>query len=108
ALGLATFDARRTPMFLAVPALAQPRDYSERTAETIDAEVRRILDESRERVTKTLIAQRAALDRLAHVLLEQEVVDRAMLDRLMAEAVASPAEPNAAAAAGREPENVSP
>ncbi len=104
ALGLATFDARPTPIFLAGPAPAQPRDYSERTAETIDAEVRRILDEARERVTTTLTAQRAALDRLAQALLEREGVDRATLDDLMAESVDAPVDRIAAAVANPERE----
>ena len=99
ALGLATFDRRPTPVFLAGPVPAQPRDYSERTAEAIDAEVRRILDEARERVAQTLTGQRRALDRLAQVLLEREVVDRATLDELMAESAQAPAERIAAAVA---------
>ena len=99
ALGLATFDRRPTPVFLAGPVPAQPRDYSERTAEAIDAEVRRILDEARERVAQTLTAQRTALDRVAQVLLEREVVDRATLDELMAESAQAPAERIAAAVA---------
>lgn len=35
------------------------------------------------RVTETLTAKRVALDSLAKLLLEKEVVDRAMLDRLL-------------------------
>ena len=62
------------------------REYSERTAEAIDGEVRRILDEARERVVRTLTAHRSALDALAALLLEKEVVDRAMLDNLMNQA----------------------
>jgi len=82
-LGLATYDARPTPLFLGGPALPEQRTCSERTAEAIDAEVRRLLDEARERVTATLKAHRASLDALARLLLDKEVVDRRMLDELL-------------------------
>ena len=87
-LGLVTFDTRPAPLYLNAPTIPQPRTFSERTAEAIDGEVRRILDEARERVTETLTAHRATLDTLAALLLEKAVVDRSMLDRLMSEQVA--------------------
>jgi len=85
ALGLATYGAQPVPMFLDGPMLPEQRNCSERTAETIDAEVRRLLDEARSRVRDTLAARRATLDALAGLLLEHEVVDRAMLDELLRE-----------------------
>ena len=87
-LGLVTFDTRPAPLYLNGPTMPEPRTFSERTAEAIDGEVRRILDEARERVTETLTAHRATLDTLAALLLEKEVVDRSMLDRLMSEQAA--------------------
>lgn len=57
-----------------------------------------MLDEARERVSKTLGTHRAALESLAALLLEKEVVDRAMLDGLMASSVA-PAQLRVAAVA---------
>ena len=96
ALGLAAFDSRPAPLFLPGATLPETRLFSERTAEAIDAEVRRILEESRERVTRTLEAQRATLDALAALLLEKEVVDRPMLDRLMSDMARAPAESVAA------------
>ncbi|CAG1017479.1 cell division protease FtsH [Burkholderiaceae bacterium] len=83
ALGLATYDTQPRPMFLDGPAPPELRTCSERTAEAIDAEVRQLLDESRARVSATLAAHRPALDALAVLLLEKEVVDRAMLDSLL-------------------------
>ena len=91
ALGLATFDTRPVPLYLSGPALPEARHFSDRTAEAIDAEVRRILEESRERVTQTLTQRRHTLDALAALLLEKEVVDRAMLDALMNEPASGPA-----------------
>jgi cell division protease FtsH len=88
ALGLATYDARPAPLFLNGPMLPEPRSFSERTAEAIDGEVRRLLDEARDRVTQTLRTNRETLEALAALLLEKEVVDRAMLDSLMAASTA--------------------
>jgi cell division protease FtsH len=98
ALGLATYDARPAPLYLNGPTLPEPRTFSERTAEAIDGEVRRLLDEARERVTQTLRANRETLGALAALLLEKEVVDRTMLDGLMA-STAAPAQLRVAAVA---------
>jgi cell division protease FtsH len=98
ALGLATYDARPRPLYLDGPALPEPRTFSERTAEAIDGEVRRLLDEARDRVTQTLRTNRETLESLAALLLEKEVVDRAMLDGLMAPS-AAPAQLHVAAVA---------
>ena len=54
-------------------------EYSEATAQTIDAEVRRILDASQTRVRALLEAHRDVLERVARRLLEQEVVEGAEL-----------------------------
>ncbi|GIL06430.1 MAG: ATP-dependent zinc metalloprotease FtsH [Burkholderiaceae bacterium] len=83
-LGLAAFEEPRTTPFLNTPLPEGIRSYSERTAQAIDAEVRKILSEARERVRQTLAAKRAALDALAKRLLEQEVVERAALVDLLA------------------------
>ena len=83
ALGLATYDTQRAALYLDGPALPEQRNCSERTAEVVDAEVRRLLDDARARVSETLTAHRATLDLLAGVLLEKEVVDRRMLDELL-------------------------
>ena len=62
-------------MFLDVP-LANPQEYSEETARIIDTEIRRLLDESSERVHRTLLAERSSLDRIATLLIAREVIDR--------------------------------
>ena len=59
------------------------KEYSERTAQMIDAQVRKTLAEAGLRVRATLAGQRARLDALARLLLEREVVDRNDLDRLL-------------------------
>jgi cell division protease FtsH len=86
-LGLATFDGPRAPTFLNVPLPQGPREYSEHTAQTIDDEVARLLAEAHARVEKTLSTGRSALDCLAKLLLQGEVVDRTAL----AQALQAPA-----------------
>lgn len=98
ALGLATYDARPAPLYLNGPTLPGPRTFSERTAEAIDGEVRRLLDEARDRATQTLRTNRGTLEALAALLLEKEVVDRTMLDGLMASTAAAAQLPEAAVA----------
>ena len=85
ALGLATFDAPRQALFLDVPSMAQ-REYSEETARKIDAEISQLLETAHERVRETLGKKRVLLDALAKQLIEKEVVDRAALAQLIADA----------------------
>ncbi|MBK5915052.1 ATP-dependent zinc metalloprotease FtsH [Rhodocyclus purpureus] len=84
-LGLATFEEPRTSLFLNVPVPQQQATYSERTAQAIDDETRKILDDAHARVVKTLEASRGTLEVLAKLLLEKEVVDRASLDEILAD-----------------------
>ncbi|MDZ5455731.1 MULTISPECIES: ATP-dependent zinc metalloprotease FtsH [Azohydromonas] len=89
-LGLATWETAPRSAFLAVPGGGEQRDCSERTAEAIDAEVRQLLDEAKQRVTATLQTHREQLEALAKLLLEKETVDRAMLDTVLARVGADP------------------
>jgi cell division protease FtsH len=83
-LGLATFEAPRQGLFL-TPYPAGEREYSEETARAIDGEIRKLLEAAHGRVRETLTAKRGVLDALAKLLIEQEVVDRAALTRLLAD-----------------------
>jgi cell division protease FtsH len=85
ALGLATFEPQR-PVFLPVPTTG-PREYSERTAEGIDAEIQALLEAAHRRVRETLTAKRPVLETLAKRLIEKEVVDREALAKLIADTV---------------------
>jgi cell division protease FtsH len=82
-LGLATFEQPRASMFLDVPMPRQSAEYSERTAQAIDDEIRNLLAEAHARVRATLAANQGKLDALAKLLQEREVVDRTMLDSLL-------------------------
>jgi cell division protease FtsH len=83
-LGLATFEEPRTSAFLNISKPQGVREYSERTAEAIDEEIRKLLDDAHTRVEQTLAARRGELDALGKLLLEKEVVDREALAQLLA------------------------
>jgi cell division protease FtsH len=81
-LGLASLEGPRRATFLMVPTQS-PREYSEETARLIDAEVKQILSEAHARAGDLLISRRAALEELAKLLLEKEVVDRPALQAIL-------------------------
>ena len=79
-IGPVTF-ARRRGTFLQVQD--ESGDYSEATAQIIDAEVRRLLVDGYQRALDTLRQDRQYLEAVAQKLLEHEVMDRAELRALM-------------------------
>src|SRR5918996_1070140 len=81
-LGLASLEGARTATFLTVPTHS-PKEYSEETARLIDEEVKQILAEAHTRARDLLISRRAALEELATLLLEKEVVDRPALQAIL-------------------------
>jgi len=83
ALGPATFEGVRTAMFLPEAPGQSRGDCSERTAEVIDEEVRKVLVAAEGRVRETLSTRRLQLEALAQRLLRDEVVDRATLLELL-------------------------
>jgi cell division protease FtsH len=82
ALGLATFEPARQPLFLPGVSGGQ-KEYSEETARKIDREIQALLAAAHTRVQETLTAKRPVLEALAKLLIEQEVVDREALTRLL-------------------------
>ena len=82
-LGLAAFEQGNGPPSFA--QLGERKGYSERTGQTIDAEIAKLLSDAHERVRQTLIEKRDLLDALAHALLQKETVDRDTLDALVKE-----------------------
>lgn len=61
-------------------ALSKP--YSEKTAELIDEEVKRMIDEAYERTKKILLENREKLDKLANALLQKEVIFKEDLEEI--------------------------
>ena len=93
-LGPRTFGRRDSMIFLGRD-IAEQRDYSERTAEEIDEEVRRIVEEAHELCRKVLGEHRDKLDEMAEALIELETIDGDVLTRLLgpAEGRTMPVEP---------------
>lgn len=74
ALGPRTFGEHEELIFLG-REITEQRDYSEKTAELIDAEVVRLVREARERARQILTQYRDVLDRIANALLEKETME---------------------------------
>jgi len=81
-LGLVALEGSRTPMFLPVPMQGQ-REYSEETARIVDEEIKRELSDAHVKVQTCLSSHREALEKLAQLLLEKEVVDRPQLQEIL-------------------------
>jgi cell division protease FtsH len=59
------------------------KEYSEETARLIDGEIKQILSEAHTKARDILVAHRAALEELAKLLLDKEVVDRPALQAIL-------------------------
>jgi len=64
--------------------IASERDFSEKTASSIDAEVRSLVDEAYARCKHVLVENRHILDKLADMLVDKETVDSEELQNLLA------------------------
>ncbi len=74
-LGSRTFGHKEELIFLG-KELHEERNYSEKTAEAIDAEVSRLVTEAFERATSILTDKRTTLDTIAKTLLEKETLEK--------------------------------
>ncbi len=82
-LGPVSFKGRTRPRFLEVPDFdGQP--FAEETARQIDAEVKTLLTTAHRQACALLEARRGVLDRLARLLMEQEVVDGVEVRKMVA------------------------
>ena len=111
ALGVQVFGEAQHEVFLGRD-YAQHQDYSPQTADRIDAEVARIIDEAHERA-RTILAERAAqMNLMASVLLERETVEgeavTALLDDRWDDYLAAHPEEAANASAAKEGADVAP
>jgi ATP-dependent Zn protease/intein/homing endonuclease len=61
------------------------KEYSEKTAEIIDEEIKRLIDEALERATKVLEIKRDKLDKVADVLMKKEVIEKRLFEKLVGE-----------------------
>jgi cell division protease FtsH len=74
-VGVIAVGDREQEIFLG-REIQQRREISERMSETVDGEVKRILDEAYHRATEIITNSRELLDRIAMALLERETLDR--------------------------------
>jgi cell division protease FtsH len=75
-LGLVSYESsRRRALFLDVAGSQERGPYAEATAQQIDREVRRIVDEAQARARQVLGDRRPDLDAVAARLLDKEVIE---------------------------------
>jgi cell division protease FtsH len=82
-LGHLTYGASYNASFLRLPFMSDERNYSEKTSEAIDEEVRRISDRLYLRAKTILTSRRAELERIAAELIQKETLDRPQIELLL-------------------------
>ncbi len=73
--------------------MGQQQNYSDRIAETIDAEVRKLIDQAHDEAWQVLNENRDILDKLATALLEKETLDHLELEAIFADVRKLPERP---------------
>ena len=91
-LGARTFGHKQELVFLG-KEMHEERNYSEKTAEDIDAEVSRLVDEAFQKATSILKEKKVVLDRIASTLLERETLEKDMYDALLRGEILPPMAP---------------
>lgn len=81
-LGLRTFGEEQGNPYLG--NLGETRNYSEKMAESIDGEIRQILDNAYQKAKNIVTTQKDKLESLARTLLDIETVERPQFEVLMA------------------------
>jgi cell division protease FtsH len=81
-LGPLTFGKKEEEIFLG-REIAKHRDYSEKTAEEIDEEVKNIVKKAEDKATQLLSANLDKLHWLAKALVEREILDGDQIDRIL-------------------------
>jgi cell division protease FtsH len=81
-MGMVEYGQHEDHVFLARD-LGHAREYSEATAQEIDAEVRKLCDDAYSRAVKLLTNNRNTLEAIARALLEFETLDRNQIRELM-------------------------
>jgi len=70
-------------VFLGRDMMSRSKDYSEQTAQEIDAEVKRLIDEANNTAKELISANRDKLEIIANALLEYETLDGAQVTEIM-------------------------
>ncbi|MEK7494670.1 MAG: cell division protein FtsH, partial [Patescibacteria group bacterium] len=77
-----TFGKKEELIFLG-REMHEERNYSEKTAQDIDAAVSRLIDSAFERASKILVERRVILEKLAQTLLEKETIEKEEFDTIV-------------------------
>jgi len=85
ALGPRVYGNDEEMIFLA-QEIHEKKNYSEKTAEQIDASINTFLEESKKRASETLNQHRVQMDALVKALMEKETVEQEEFVRIMNEA----------------------
>jgi cell division protease FtsH len=91
-IGAINLDGNKRAKFLDIPMPQERGLYSEETAQKIDAEIKRILEEGHNTARQILTENRATLETVTRRLLEIEVMEGEELRRLLGLPPPSPAE----------------
>ncbi|MFZ5518756.1 MAG: ATP-dependent zinc metalloprotease FtsH [Candidatus Zhuqueibacterota bacterium] len=91
-MGPMTFGKKQEEIFLG-REISQHRDYSERTAQLIDEEVKNIIENASQISERLLSENIDKLHRLAKRLLEKEILDGAEIDKIVDNIQEPPVEP---------------
>jgi cell division protease FtsH len=81
-LGMVEYGEHEDHVFLARD-MSRSRDYSESTAQEIDREVRKLVDDAYERAKKTILENRDKIEVIANALLEYETLDAAQIREIL-------------------------
>ncbi len=84
--GVVAYDLENENSFLNQPSLGEhSRLYAEATAQRVDAEVERLMEEAHQQARTVLTEHRDALERLAHALLQEELLEREQVLSIIAD-----------------------
>jgi cell division protease FtsH len=89
-LGIVNYEGSRRPTFLDIPMAQERGPYGEETAQRIDVEVRRILDDAHDRARRLITERRMLLEAITRRLLEKEVIEADELKQIIAEVEGRP------------------
>jgi len=93
ALGNVAYDRERSAFLQPGIPMQQNREYSEKTADSVDNAVRTLVDHALERAIGILKINRALLERTAEELLKTETLNPPQIEALKREIISGPALP---------------
>ena len=82
-IGPVTFGREQQQVFLGRDYGQEERDFSERSAQEIDDEIRRLIEDAATEAMRLLTERRDCLEHITKVLLEKEVIQGKELDELL-------------------------